>query len=32
MDGYYRNGDLVDHKAKADEAVATARELRAPAF
>ena len=25
MDGYYRNGDLVDHKAKADEAVATAR-------
>src|SRR5450759_3582582 len=24
MDGYYRNGDLVDHKAKADEAVATA--------
>jgi acetyl-CoA synthetase len=21
MDGYYRNGDLVDHKAKADEAV-----------
>jgi acetyl-CoA synthetase len=27
MDGYYRNGQLVDHKAKADEAVATAREL-----
>src|SRR5918994_2074641 len=24
MDGYYRNGELVDHKAKADEAVATA--------
>jgi acetyl-CoA synthetase len=27
MDGYYRNGELVDHKAKADEAVETAREL-----
>jgi acetyl-CoA synthetase len=27
MDGYYRNGQLVDHKAKADEAVETAREL-----
>ena len=26
MDGYYRNGELVDHKAKADEAVAAARE------
>jgi len=26
MDGYYRNGELIDHKAKADEAVATARE------
>jgi acetyl-CoA synthetase len=25
MDGYYRNGRLVDHKANADEAVATAR-------
>jgi acetyl-CoA synthetase len=25
MDGYYRNGELIDHKAKADEAVATAR-------
>jgi acetyl-CoA synthetase len=24
MDGYYRNGELTDHKAKADEAVATA--------
>jgi acetyl-CoA synthetase len=24
MDGYYRNGDLIDHKAKADEAVAEA--------
>ena len=24
MDGYYRGGELVDHKAKADEAVATA--------
>jgi acetyl-CoA synthetase len=26
MDGYYRNGELIDHKAKADQAVATARE------
>jgi acetyl-CoA synthetase len=26
MDGYYRNGELIDHKAKADEAVATARD------
>ncbi|HEY2959748.1 MAG TPA: acetate--CoA ligase, partial [Actinomycetota bacterium] len=26
MDGYYRNGELIDHKAKADEAVETARE------
>ena len=26
MDGYYRNGELVDHKAKADEAVKTAHE------
>jgi acetyl-CoA synthetase len=26
MDGYYRNGELVDHKAKADEAVERARE------
>ncbi len=25
MDGYYRNGELIDHKAKADEAVAKAR-------
>ncbi|HEY2041132.1 MAG TPA: acetate--CoA ligase [Jatrophihabitans sp.] len=25
MDGYYRNGELIDHKAKADEAVARAR-------
>jgi acetyl-CoA synthetase len=24
MDAYYRNGELLDHKAKADEAVATA--------
>ena len=24
IDGYYRNGELVDHKAKADEAVKTA--------
>ena len=29
MDGYYRNGELLDHKAKADEAVATARDLGA---
>ncbi|MBI4594493.1 MAG: AMP-binding protein, partial [Candidatus Rokubacteria bacterium] len=27
MDGYYRNGELIDHKAKADEAVAKAAEL-----
>jgi acetyl-CoA synthetase len=27
MDGYYRNGELIDHKAKADEAVAAARAL-----
>ncbi len=26
IDGYYRNGELVDHKAKADEAVKTAQE------
>src|SRR6266496_3158796 len=26
IDGYYRNGEMIDHKAKADEAVATARE------
>src|ERR1700751_2603595 len=26
MHGYYRNGELVDHKAKADEAVERARE------
>src|SRR6266542_2273330 len=26
MDGYYRNGELIDHKAKADEAVAVARQ------
>jgi acetyl-CoA synthetase len=26
MDGYYRNGELIDHKAKADEAVEAARE------
>ena len=25
MDGYYRNGELIDHKVKADEAVARAR-------
>ncbi|HEY8811583.1 MAG TPA: acetate--CoA ligase [Candidatus Dormibacteraeota bacterium] len=25
MDGYYRNGDLLDHKVKADEAVAVAK-------
>jgi acetyl-CoA synthetase len=25
MDGYYRNGELIDHKAKADEALETAR-------
>jgi acetyl-CoA synthetase len=27
MDGYYRNGELLDHKAKADLAVAKARDL-----
>ncbi|HYV00840.1 MAG TPA: AMP-binding protein, partial [Actinomycetota bacterium] len=27
MDGYYRNGDLIDHKAKADEALEKAQEL-----
>ncbi|HSI80917.1 MAG TPA: acetate--CoA ligase [Solirubrobacterales bacterium] len=27
IDGYYRNGELIDHKAKADEAVAAAREF-----
>jgi acetyl-CoA synthetase len=27
MDGYYRNGELIDHKTKADEALAKAREL-----
>ncbi|MGH2746672.1 MAG: acetate--CoA ligase [Actinomycetota bacterium] len=27
MDGYYRNGELIDHKAKADEALKRAREL-----
>ncbi len=26
MDAYYRNGELIDHKAKADEAVEKARE------
>ena len=26
MDGYYRNGELIDHKAKADEAIAAAAE------
>src|SRR5512135_1803493 len=26
MDGYYRNGELIDHKVKADEAVAVAHE------
>ena len=26
MDGYYRNGELIDHKAKADEAIAVARD------
>ncbi|MGB8346826.1 MAG: acetate--CoA ligase [Ktedonobacteraceae bacterium] len=26
MDGYYRNGELIDHKAKADEAVQAAHE------
>ena len=27
MDGYYRNGELIDHKSKADEAVEAARRL-----
>jgi acetyl-CoA synthetase len=27
IDGYYRNGELIDHKAKADVAVARARDL-----
>ena len=27
MDSYYRSGELVDHKVKADEAIATAHEL-----
>ena len=27
MDAYYRNGELLDHRAKADEALARAREL-----
>jgi acetyl-CoA synthetase len=27
MDGYYRNGELIDHKAKADEAIAEARRM-----
>jgi acetyl-CoA synthetase len=26
MDGYYRNGELIDHKVKADEAVARAKQ------
>jgi acetyl-CoA synthetase len=26
MDAYYRNGELIDHKAKADEAIAVARD------
>jgi acetyl-CoA synthetase len=26
MDGYYRNGELIDHKAKAEEAIAVAAE------
>jgi len=29
MDAYYRNGDLLDQKAKADEALAAAKELGA---
>ena len=29
MDGYYRSGDLVDHKVKADEALAAAAASRA---
>jgi acetyl-CoA synthetase len=27
MDGYWRNGELIDHKVKADEAIETARKL-----
>jgi acetyl-CoA synthetase len=27
MDGYYRNGELIDHKSKADEAIAAAGKL-----
>jgi acetyl-CoA synthetase len=27
MDGYYRNGELIDHKAKADDSLAKARQL-----
>ncbi|HUY06051.1 MAG TPA: acetate--CoA ligase [Acidimicrobiales bacterium] len=27
MDGYYRNGELIDHKVKADEAILAARSL-----
>jgi acetyl-CoA synthetase len=27
MDGYYRNGELIDHKVKADEAIVAARKL-----
>jgi acetyl-CoA synthetase len=30
VDGYYRNGELVDHKVKADDAVATAAKLGQP--
>jgi acetyl-CoA synthetase len=26
IDGYYRNGELIDHKVKADEAIAAAKE------
>jgi acetyl-CoA synthetase len=29
IDGYWRNGELIDHKVKADEAVAAARKLGA---
>ncbi len=29
MDAYYRNGDLLDHRAKADEAIARAHDLGA---
>ena len=28
MDGYYRNGELIDHKVKADEAVSTRQRAR----